>query len=251
MRKKIIIANWKMNPATAGEAAELAEKIERAAAGGRRADIVVAPSFPYLTAVGAVLSRARLGAQDAFWKESGPYTGEVSARQLKNLGVKYVLIGHSERRVNLGETDEMIAKKIAAVAATGMTAILCIGERHRTGNDIPTEVGMQFKSALSGLKKSFVKNVVVCYEPVWAISTMPGARPAKPDDALRANIYIRKIIGGMFGPATGRGTRVIYGGSVNAKNIAGFLASGGMDGALVGAASLDPQEFARLIASVV
>ena len=251
MSKKIIIANWKMNPEHLSDAAALAKKIERAAAAGRGAEIVVAPPFPFLAAVGSVLKKARLGAQDVFWEHAGPYTGEVSALQLASVGVGYVIVGHSERKINLGETDEMAAKKVAAVVGAGMTAILCIGERHRTGSDIPPEVGAQLARTLSAVKRPLLKNLIVCYEPVWAISTMPDSRPATPDDAFRAVIYIRKIIADRFGSAAGRAARVIYGGSVNAKNIASFLGEGGMEGALVGAVSLEAREFSRLVGSIV
>lgn len=247
MDKKIIVANWKMNPASVGDAVALARKIERAAAAHLRAEVVVAPPAVFLTPVARVLKKAALGAQNVFWEQAGPYTGEMSPAQMKNIGVSHVIVGHSERRENLGETDEMVHRKIAAVAGAGMAAILCIGERHRAGADMPAEVGAQLKGALSGLKKSFVKNVIVCYEPVWAISTTFGARPATADDALRAAVYVRKIIGAVFGPAAGRTARVIYGGSVNAKNVASFLGLGGMDGALVGSASLDEKELSAIV----
>lgn len=252
MEKKIIIANWKMNPGAVAEAQALAKKIERATArqgASGRAEVVIAPPAVFLVPVARVLSRVALGAQNAFWEDAGPYTGEVSPAELKSVGVRYVIVAHSERKANLGETDEMIAKKIAAVTRAGMTAILCIGERHREGADIPAEVGLQVKSALSGLKKKFLRNLIVCYEPVWAISTASGARPAEPDDAFRAAVYIRKIVGGIFGPAAGREARVIYGGSVTAKNIASFIGAGGMGGALVGAASLNEKEFSEIIRS--
>ncbi len=249
MNKKIIVANWKMNPANVADAVALAQKIEQAARASSHTEIVVAPPALFLVPVAHALKNARLGAQNTFWEDAGAYTGEVSPSQLRDIGVRYVIVGHSERKMNVGETDEMIAKKTAAVARVGMNAILCIGEQHRASGDIPVEVGAQLKSALVGVKKSAMKNVIICYEPVWAISTMPGAAPATPDDALRASVYIRKIIGSLFGLPAARQIQVIYGGSVSAKNIASFLHGGAVDGALVGNASLDADEFKRIIAA--
>lgn len=251
MNKKIIIANWKMNPDSPGRAVLLAKKIETLIHPVKNLEVVIAPPTPFLLPVGAVLEKASLGAQNTFWEDVGPYTGETSWRQSRNLGVRYVIIGHSERRIFVGETDEMVGKKVRAVAENGMTAILCIGEHERNGDDIPSTVGVQLRSALQGMKKNFLRNVIVCYEPVWAISTTPGGRPDTPDNGFRAAMYIRKIIAGMFGLQAGRAIRVAYGGSVNAKNIAAFLGEGHMDGALVGGVSLIPGEFGDLLAAAL
>lgn len=245
--KKILIANWKMNPAAAVEAVALAKKIERAARRRAQIEVVVAPPAPFLIPVARVLKMARLGAQDAFWEDAGAYTGEVSPSQLESVGVLYVIVGHSERRMLLGETDDMIAKKLRASARRGMTAILCVGERERAGGEVAPEVGDQLRNALAGITKPAFKNIVVCYEPVWAISTSAGARPAEADDVFRASVYIRRIAGNMVGREAARGLRIIYGGSVDAGNIAEFLDKGRVDGALVGEASLDPEEFGRII----
>ena len=248
--KKIIIANWKMNPKSVGEAVALARKSERAAARSLHVEVVVAAPAPFLIPVARVLKRARLGSQNVCWGDVGAYTGEMSAAQLKSIGVSHVIVGHSERRIHLGETDEMIAKKAAASAASGLTVILCIGERERSGDDIPASVGDQLMSALGGVRKNFLKNIIVCYEPVWAISTMQGARPCSPDDVFRATVYIRKIISARFGRASADAVRIIYGGSVSAKNIASYFVHGTVDGALVGNASLDAEEFGKILAVV-
>lgn len=245
--KKILIANWKANPSTLHEAAELARKIELAASAHRNVEVVVAPPFPYLATVASVLKRAKLGSQDAFWEDAGPYTGEVSWRQLKSLKVGHVIVGHSERRIFLGETDEMINQKIRALLEHGLAPVLCVGERERIEREMSEAVAHQIGAALAGVKKNLIKNLMIAYEPVWAISTMPGSRPDTPGNAFQANVYIRKIVSGLFGRITGERVRIIYGGSVNAQNVSSFLTDAHMQGALVGSASLDAENFACIL----
>lgn len=247
MPKKIIIANWKTNPATMREAVELARKTEFAVSRHRGVEVVIAPPFPFLAGVASALKRTKLGAQNAFWEDMGPYTGEVSWRQLKDMKVSHVIVGHSERRLFLGETDEMINKKVRALLEHGFTAVLCVGERERSGGEMPEEAAHQLKSALAGVRKSLLKNLIIAYEPVWAISTMPGSRADTPENAFQANVYIRKVVSGLFGRGIGTSVRVIYGGSVNAQNITSFLTDGRMQGALVGGASLDAEGFSDLL----
>lgn len=247
---KIIIANWKSNPDAPGRAVLLAQKIEKGIP-SRNIEVVVAPPFPYLIPVAKALKKGHLGAQDAFWEDIGPYTGEVSWHHLKHCGVEYVIVGHSERRIYLGETDEMINKKVLALLGRALRPVLCIGEHEREGNEIPPIVGHQLASALKGVKKQHLKNLVVAYEPVWAISTMPGARSDTPDNAFRALVYIRRLLSDLFGRNLADKVRIIYGGSVNSQNISGFLSEGKMEGALVGGASLDPKEFAILLKNAV
>ncbi|MBI3631064.1 MAG: triose-phosphate isomerase, partial [Candidatus Sungbacteria bacterium] len=245
-RGKIIIANWKMNPAGRDGAVALARQIESELEECRWVEVVVAPPAPFILPVSQVLRRAKLGAQNAFWEEAGPYTGETSWSQLKDLGVDHVILGHSERRIHLAESDEMIARKVASVAGHEMKAVVCVGERNRPDADISAEVETQLRAAIAGLKRSLLKNVIVCYEPVWAISTMPGSSPDTPDNAFRAGVYIRKIVADMFGVASSDDIRVIYGGSVTADNVAGFFSDGNMEGALVGGASLRAEEFGKI-----
>lgn len=247
MRKPLIIANWKMNPASLKEAISLAERVEIGIAEMRHAQIVFAPPFPFLSEVRRALKKSKLGAQDSFWADSGPYTGEVSWKQLADIGVEYVIIGHSERRLHLGESDEIINKKTDALLKNGMKTVLCIGEREREGGDIPITVGLQLKTALSGIKKNLIKNLIIAYEPVWAISTNLGARADSPDNAFRATLYIRKILIELYGRTTASDVQIIYGGSVKSGNVAGFLREGKMEGVLVGGASLDPREFAEIV----
>ncbi|MDP3770525.1 MAG: triose-phosphate isomerase [Candidatus Sungbacteria bacterium] len=245
--KPLIIANWKMNPDAPGRAVLLANKIERLISRTRNVEVVIAPPFPFLLPIAAVLKRAKLGVQNVFWEDTGAYTGEVSSHQLKHLRVEYAIVGHSERRIFLGETDEMIHKKVVALLASGIVPILCVGERERVENHIPEVVGMQIEAALVGVKKGFMKKLVIAYEPIWAISTMPHAKPDTPEQAFRAMVYIRNVVTRLYGRTTSEDIKIIYGGSVKAKNIEGFLRDGHMQGALVGGASLDPNEFSEIV----
>lgn len=250
MSKFLIVANWKMNPDAPGRAKLLAQKIESSVS-GKKNEVVITPPFLFLEGIGKVLKKTKLGAQDTFWTDVGPYTGEISWHQLKHFKVVYVIVGHSERRINLGETDEMINRKVKAALENGISPILCIGERERSGKEIPAIVGEQLKSALKGVTKNLLKNLVVAYEPVWAISTTSGARPDTPDNAFRASLYIRKIVSGLFDQKSAKNVRVIYGGSVNSQNVSSFLKEGRMQGALVGGASLNPQEFSKILKEAV
>ncbi|MBI3442829.1 MAG: triose-phosphate isomerase [Candidatus Sungbacteria bacterium] len=247
MSKKLIIANWKANPPTLHDALELARNIERAASAHRRVEVIVAPPFPFLAEVASVLKRAKRASQNTFWGDVGPYTGEVSWRQLKSLNVTHVIVGHSERRMLLGETDEMVNKKVQALLEHGLIPILCVGERERSGGEMPEDAAQQLKSALAGVKKVLVKNLIIAYEPVWAISTAPGSSPDTPESVFRAHVYIKKVIAGLFGRPVAERVKIIYGGSVNAHNILSFLIDGHMHGALVGGASLNAEEFAGMI----
>lgn len=247
--KKIIIANWKANPDNARHAAVLAAAVERQAARYRTLEIVAAPPFPFLAAVGAKLRNARLGSQDIFW-DGGAWTGAVSAAQLKSLGVSHAIIGHSERRMHMGETDAMVQKKLRAALGAGLAAVLCVGERERQDGGMDAAVGDQVGSALQGLSRRHARQLVIAYEPVWAISTAAGNAGADtPDHAFRARLYIEKTIASVFGARGAAGVRVIYGGSVTAENAPAFLRDGRMDGLLVGRASLDAKKIGAVIRS--
>ena len=167
---------------------------------------------------------------------------------LKSAGAEYVIIGHSERKIYLGETDEVINKKLKAALGAGLTPILCVGERERGVDDeIPNIVEEQIKKALEGINKSKLKKIIIAYEPVWAISTTPGSKPDTPDNAFRAFIFIRKVLADLYGRKTAGEVKIIYGGSVNSGNISGFIKEGKMEGTLVGGASLDLTEFIKII----
>lgn len=246
MAKPLIVANWKVNPATVAEAVLLARKIELKISKYRKIEVVIAPPFPYLIPIKKALKSVKLGAQNAFWAD-GPYTGEVSPRQLKDLGVKYVIVGHSERKIHLGESDEMINKKVKSLLDNGLSPILCVGEHEGTAEGALGVVGVEIQKALAGVKKNRLKNLVVAYEPAWAISTAPDSHPDSPDNAFKAMIFIKRKIGDLLGRERAAAIRIIYGGSVNSKNIVSFFLEGKMEGALVGGASLDPREFSALV----
>lgn len=238
-----------MNPDSPGRAVMLASKIERLMKGIKNVEVVIAPPFPFLLPIAGVLKKAKLGAQNMSWEDIGPFTGEVSWRQLKYIKAHYVIIGHSERKIHLGETDDMINKKVRAAVENGLHPILCVGERKREESAIPAIVGEQLIVALRGVKKHDVKRLILAYEPIWAISTMPGAIADTPPNAHHAALYLRKVVADLYDRKTADEVRIIYGGSVNAKNIGSFLHEGTMQGALVGGASLDPKEFLGILQS--
>lgn len=248
MRAPLIIANWKMNPATRREAVSLASRVRTGIQKIRSAAVVIAPPALFLEALHSADKKLKLCAQDIFWEAAGPYTGAVSWRHLNDFGVRYVIIGHSERRIYFGETDEMVHKKLSAVLLHGFTAVLCVGERERQENEIAPIVGEQLLRAVRDIPPRFLKKLVVAYEPVWAISTNPGAKPDTSENAFRARVFIKKVLTKMFGNTAAGNVRIIYGGSVKSGNIASFIRDGKMEGALVGRASLDAEEFIRIVA---
>ena len=245
---KLIFGNWKMN-LTAGESAKLAMTIA-ARKWVDNLEVAVFPTFTALEAVRRALGReprARLGAQDCFWEDRGAFTGEVSVRQLKEMGCAYALIGHSERRRYLGETDEMVNKKVKAAKAAGIIPVLCIGESEedRGNGSWSVILERQVLAGLEGLSLSSNDLAVVAYEPIWAIGT---GRPCDPVSAGQAHMMIRDAITENFGAtAAQKNLRIIYGGSVDAQNIADFLRQEGVDGALVGGASQDSEAFTALL----
>ncbi len=240
---KLIVANWKAYVTSAAEAKALADATAKAKA-KKDAKVVLCPPFVFLPLL-KKSPKFSLGAQDVFWKPHGPYTGEVTTDMLERLLVKYVIVGHSERRNHLGETDEMVQGKVAAARAAGREVILCVGEKTRDDpKSIPSLVAAQVKYALEGLPKSDVEHVIVAYEPVWAIGT---GIPDNPDDALSAALYIRKVVSGMYDAKTARALKVLYGGSVDARNVASFVNQEGIDGVLIGKASTNKREFAEIL----
>ena len=214
-------------------------------------DVSIHPAFTALRSVQTVLEAddipIALGAQDVHWESSGAYTGEVSPAMLAKLNVSYVIVGHSERRQLFGETDEMVNKKVKAVVAAGMTPIMCVGEtlEEREAGETESKVLGQLRSGLDGVAAQAVASLVLAYEPIWAIGS---GRTATPEDAQVVCAAIRRSIREDFGSDVAGSARVQYGGSVNSGNIAGLMAAGDIDGALVGGASLDPTEFAAIVA---
>jgi triosephosphate isomerase len=241
---KILIANWKMNPPTLAEAQELfrAEIVE--AAKYKNIKTVICPPFVYIEEL-AKIDGTKLGAQDVFWKESGPFTGEISTEMLKNFGVSHVLIGHSDRRYKIGETDEMINKKTKAALEAKIVPILLVGEKNR-GDDRRQILEKQLSADLEGLDSDQVSKVLIAYEPVWAISTTPGAEPDTPENTLGAIKIIKEFLSANFQFPISN-FQFLYGGSVNKKNIADFLSHPEISGAVIGGASLRKDEFAEML----
>jgi triosephosphate isomerase (TIM) len=206
---------------------------------------VLCPPFVYLPAVREVLAGAEigLGAQDAYWEDTGAYTGEVSAAMLAGI-VQYVIIGHSERRAYFGETDETVRRKVEAVLRHRLRPIVCIGEtlEQREAGETPDVLRRQVEDGLGGLEVP--DDLIVAYEPVWAIGTGRAATGAIAEEACGV---IRLLLGEGHGPAVARGARILYGGSVTAANVAEFLSEPDIDGALVGGASLKPDEFTAIV----
>ncbi|MDO8617716.1 MAG: triose-phosphate isomerase [Candidatus Uhrbacteria bacterium] len=251
--RKIIIANWKMHygPMKAGAWMRVFRR-ERLP---KDIDIGIAIPHVSLAAARSSIGRASVplvGAQNVFWQNEGAFTGETSPAMLKEFEVAFCLVGHSERRFFLGETDEMVAKKASALQKTGIQPIICVGENateHKKGEALKV-VKRQLLSAVKGLKGDGETAPLIAYEPIWAISTGKQASPCSPHDAKNMHEWIREILEKKFGKA-GKNIRILYGGSVDPHNVADYLSTSHIDGALVGNASLDPQAFGLLCRSAV
>ncbi|OBJ98066.1 triose-phosphate isomerase [Mycolicibacterium fortuitum] len=251
-RKPLIAGNWKMN-LNHFEAIALVQKIAFALPDKYfdKVDVTVIPPFTDLRSVQTLVDGDKLrltyGAQDVSKHDSGAYTGEISGAFLAKLGCSFVVVGHSERRTYHGETDELVAAKAAAAFKHGITPIICIGEQlevREAGNHVEYNVN-SLRGSLAGLSKEQIGQAVIAYEPVWAIGT---GRVASAADAQEVCKAIRDELGNLSTPQLAAGVRVLYGGSVNAKNVGEIVAQGDVDGALVGGASLDGEQFAMLSA---
>ncbi|WP_371362855.1 Triosephosphate isomerase [Sporomusa rhizae] len=247
MRKPIIAGNWKMHK-TAGEGVTLVEQLNALTKAVQDVEIVVCPPFTALASVATAVAGTNigLGAQNMHWEDKGAFTGEVAPGMLKDIGCTHVVIGHSERRQYFAETDETVNKKVKAAIKAGLTAIVCVGETlaEREANDTEKVVGVQVKGGLEGLTAGQVADLVIAYEPVWAIGT---GRTASSEDANSVCAFIRRTVAGMFGQEAADKVRIQYGGSVKPDNIAELMAKPDIDGALVGGASLEAASFSKLV----
>ena len=248
MRTVLIVGNWKMNK-TASEAATFVRELsQRLPETSTNVELVVAPPFTALESVRMALgasSSIQLGAQDMFWEDYGAYTGEVSAPMLKDLGCRYVILGHSERRTLFGEQSDSIQKKIRAALKHGLRPILCIGESlaqrdYGSTDDVLTQ---QLRESLSSFTDEAMAGVTVAYEPIWAIGT---GKSATTEQAVAAHRTIRRVLAATASPAIADRTRILYGGSVTPQNIESLLASDQIDGALIGGACLQVESFATI-----
>ncbi len=246
MRKAIIAGNWKMNM-TPSQGVDLATALMPLVADAA-CDVVICPPFVDLVAVGEAIkgSNIHLGAQNMHFAEKGAYTGEISADMLKELRVEYVIIGHSERRQYFAETDETVNKKVTVALDKGLIPIMCCGEtlEQREAGITNDFVSGQVEKGLSGLSAEQVENVVIAYEPIWAIGT---GKTATKEEANATIGVIRKTIAKLFGEKAAAQVRIQYGGSMNAKNATELMSMEEIDGGLIGGAALKPEDFAKVV----
>lgn len=250
MRKKIIAANWKMNKTT-GETGAFLETFLREVGDDLDVDIIIIPPFTSLFKASDLLSQGsnvKLGAQNMSAEKSGAFTGEISAEMLRDLFARYVIIGHSERRTLFGETDEIVARKLRTAIDGSLKPILCVGEtlEERDGGRVEEVLERQLRSALAGLDVKELAEVVIAYEPVWAIGT---GRTATPEQAQETHAFVRACVAKIAGLPAAEKIRIQYGGSVKPDNALSLLSQPDIDGALVGGASLDPRGFAEIVAA--
>lgn len=247
MDKNIVIANWKMNPLTAKDAKALFYAVSDGARKFKNIETIICPPFPFVSLFSGTRS-VKLGAQDLFWEIQGAYTGEISGKMLKDLGCRYVIIGHSERRQYAGESDELINAKLKTALKCKLTPILCTGER--AGEEINEVLTRQLNECLKEITKSQLSEIIIVYEPVWAISTSADGKACLPDNALSAKLLIKKILAGLYGRFLAEKAAIIYGGSVDLSNAASYIKESQMQGLLVGGASLEAEEFVKIVEAV-
>jgi triosephosphate isomerase len=245
--RRLVVGNWKMNPQGISMARRLVTEIKGGMKRAGNVEVVLAPPFVYLGEAKAVQSGSKLfsiGAQDVHWEKLGAKTGEISIPMLKNFGVTHVILGHSERRA-LGENDEDVNRKALATIKAGLTAVVCVGEQKRdSGAEYFSFVENQVRKACAGISKAKLEGLVVAYEPIWAIGT---GNNATPEDAHEMKLFIQKILADLHGRNFGSKVRILYGGSVNARNAKELVENGTIDGFLVGGASLKADEFLAII----
>lgn len=250
--KKIIVGNWKMNPYTLAEAKEIFSAIKKEAKKIENVDVIIAPPAIWLGQLKiGENGNLKLAAQNMHWEEKGAFTGEISAEMIKETGARYVIIGHSERRIYFGETDEAINKKILAAFKNNLVPVLCVGEtaKEKSAEQTQEVIKNQLTKALENISRGLweANKIVIAYEPVWAIGS--GATPTF-DEVLSSNLLIKKTIANIYGRSIAEKAPVIYGGSVNALNAKKFVEKGGMDGLLVGGASVKTNEFISIIRAI-
>jgi len=246
-----------MNPTTLKEAEHLFEVVNKGVKPIKNVEVVICPPFVFLSVFSLRSSVLKLGGQNCYWEQKGAYTGEVSPLMLKDLGCEYALVGHSERRQYFGETDEIVNKKIKSALKSRLKPILCIGEEIRDTfdsegrplNEMSFIVQTQLEKALNGVSAAKIRDVVIAYEPIWAISANDGLF-CPPDEALKAKLFIKKILSKLYNRQTAEGVRILYGGSVNFKNAADYIKKAGMNGLLIGGASLNGSEFVKIAEKV-
>ncbi len=256
--KKYIVANWKMNPQSVAQAEDILSYIDEHLAGESDNDnrsLVICPPFVFLDDVSRILKtsslseKVELGAQDIALADSGAWTGEVSGRMLKRFGVRYVIVGHSERRWKIGESDEIVNKKIKTILANEMTPIVCIGEKEKDGKE-KDFLEKQIKATFDSLSIDEVGKCMVAYEPVWAISTNPNSMPDSPESALGSIKIIQDCLIENLKLKIENLPMMLYGGSITELNAKAFLSINEIAGVLVGGASVKKEEFVQILKSI-
>ena len=267
--KPLIVANWKCNPTTLKESKQLFDSIKKGVKNIKSTEVVICPPFVYLSAVAGVPFGSEgglaLGAQNCFWEEKGAYTGEISVPMLKNLGIKYVIIGHSERRKYFRETDKEINKKIKKAVGNGLKVILCVGESEEEWKQGPVEsprergsstgqgkksqvLKLQLENDLNKITRDEMKSISIAYEPVWAIGT---GNNCSVGETMKSILFIRQTLTNIYNRETADKTRILYGGSVNGENSGPYIKEALANGLLVGGASLKAEEFVKIVKSAV
>lgn len=248
MRRNLVAGNWKMN-LDRNSSTDLAGAIANAEIAAD-VDVVVCVPYVYLDAVNTTIigSNVGLGSQDVYFEEAGAFTGEISVSMVADVGCKFVILGHSERRNVIGESNELINKKVKAVLAAGLTPILCVGEllEQREAGQTLQVVQDQFDGSLAGIDSKQMNQIVLAYEPVWAIGT---GKTATPDQAQEVHADLRKIMADRYNSGIAQSVRILYGGSVKPENAADLMSQTDIDGALVGGASLKSDSFLQIIAA--
>ena len=252
MSTKLIVANWKMNPASSEEAKEIITEINKKSKNFGDVRLVVCPPFVFLNEVAGVISQSKkifLGAQDVFVGKGVSHTGEVGVDLLKTAGVKYLLVGHSERRAVL-DSNEVVKEKMLGALKEGFKVILCVGEKNRNEHgDHYHEVRKEIEDAIIKLPKKLIKNLIIAYEPVWAIGR-PESEAIKPDQLHEITIFIKRLISDILGAKEVEKVKILYGGSVTKNNAKNIFEKGNVDGLLIGRESLKTENFLELIKTV-
>lgn len=250
MKRKIIVGNWKMNPTSLDEAQNIFKKIKRTAALLRSTQVIVCPPFPFIGKFAPMKGKTRnfgIGAQDVFYEEQGAFTGNVSAPMLRDLGLTHVIVGHSERR-QAGETDEVVSKKARAALEIGLHPIICVGETTRDPQSMYLEtLKNQIKNSLAGIPRKLMNQIVVAYEPVWAIGAKEAMDPATIEEMT---IFVKKVISDESDHESAISTPVLYGGAINFRNAPDIMVRGKVDGLLVGRESVNTPGFVELLKAV-
>ncbi len=251
-KKKLIVGNWKMNPQTLEEAKTIFSKIKRTVSRLRKTEVVICPSDLHLATLAKLSGRSKLslGVQNVFWEDQGFFTGQISPAMARNVGAKYALVGHSEKR-KLGETNEQVALKLEAIVRDKLFGILCVGEQERDkdGNFF-SELRGQITSSLARVPAEFVSSsLILAYEPVWEIGRA-DLKAMKPMEVHETSIFVRKILHDMYGRNIAETVPVLYGGSVSPDNAEAIVHDGAVDGLLVGRTSLNSADFTELLLNV-